>query len=136
MNLKHKVLSPSLTPLVSPSFLPRSFNIFFSCLEIRGQNRGFLKTPQHLLIRGRQRHLNAPNMLRHAVTRGRLSPGLLMDNTVSGVHHHTHRYPALTFAARSQQSALLWPVKTTSVTDHHWALACAAPEKNPKSRVL
>lgn len=32
--------------------------------------------------------------------------GLLVDNTVSGVHHHTHRYSVLTFAVRSQQSAL------------------------------
>lgn len=50
---------------------------------------------------------------------------LEMDNTVSGVHHHTHRYSALTFAVRSQQSALasLAPAcKTTSVTDDQWTL--------------
>lgn len=46
-----------------------------------------------------------------------------MDNTLSGVHHHTHRYSALTFAVRSQQSALAslaLGCKTTSVTDDQW----------------
>lgn len=70
----------------------------------------------------KQRHLST-NTLRHTYTYTHPGLGLVMDNTVSGVHHHTHRYSALTFAVRSQQSALAslaLACKTTSVTDDQW----------------
>lgn len=98
---------------------------------VSGWNGGLcLSAASLLLTRDRQRHLST-----NTHTHNHPSLGLVMDNTLSGVHHHTHRYSALTFAVRSQQSALAslaLGCKTTSVTDDQWTLLHVFSSPNHK----
>ena len=128
--------------LFSPSYCFFSWSFFLPpplclCVCVREREKDRVKwgslslsslTPSH---QRQTKTLKAQTHLdTHAHTHTHPGLGLVMDNTVSGVHHHTHRYSALTFAVRSQQSALasLAPAcKTSSVTDDQWTLVHVSP---------